>query len=176
MKDDEISVLAAELGMELRARALQLVVAESCTGGGVGEAVTRVAGSSAWFDCGFITYSNAAKSELLGVRAPTLEAHGAVSEETAREMAAGALARSHASVATAVTGVAGPDGGTAAKPVGLVWFAWAFRDGRVETESRHFGGDRDGVRRQAVGHALRGLLELLRRPLDPDAGGATPGR
>lgn len=152
--------LAARLGQRLKAADVLLVTAESCTGGWVAQAVTSVPGASAWFECGFVTYSNSAKEELLGVAHATLERHGAVSEETAREMALGALRCSRGSVAVAVTGVAGPTGGTAAKPVGLVCFAWAWR-GETKSESRHFAGDRESVRRQSVERALQGVLDLL---------------
>ncbi|MGE5616564.1 MAG: CinA family protein [Bacillota bacterium] len=159
---DEISILAEEVGRVLKERQLVLAVAESCTGGGVGEAVTRIAGSSAWFDRGFITYTDAAKRELLGVPGETLERHGAVSEETARAMARGALERSDASLSIAVTGIAGPDGGSVDKPVGLVWFAWGTADGAIHAERRIFGGEREAVRAQSVAYALRGVLERLR--------------
>jgi nicotinamide-nucleotide amidase len=152
--------LAKTVGERLRARAQQLVTAESCTGGWVAQVVTAVAGSSAWFERGFVTYSNSAKQELLGVRTETLARHGAVSEETAREMALGALARSKADVAVAVTGVAGPSGGSPEKPVGTVCFAWADRRGAC-SEKRHFSGDRESVRRQSVVHALEGVLRTL---------------
>jgi nicotinamide-nucleotide amidase len=137
-----------------------LVTAESCTGGWVAQAVTSIAGSSSWFERGYVTYSNAAKRELLGVKAATIRRHGAVSEETAREMAAGALARSRGTISLAVTGVAGPSGGSAAKPVGMVCFAWA-RGRRLRSETRRFRGGREAVRRQSVMRALEGLLELL---------------
>jgi nicotinamide-nucleotide amidase len=152
--------LAAMVGQRLKAAGAWLVTAESCTGGWVAQAVTSVPGSSEWFERGFITYSNAAKEEMLGVKGATLERHGAVSEETAREMALGALQQSRGTIAVAVTGVAGPTGGTAAKPVGLVCFAWA-TPGETRIESRHFAGDRESVRRQSVEHALQGVLELL---------------
>ena len=152
--------LAKKVGERLKAAGAQLVTAESCTGGWVAQAVTAVAGSSAWFERGFVTYSNAAKQELLGVAKKTLEAHGAVSEETAREMAGGALRRSKGTIALAVTGVAGPGGGTPGKPVGMVCFAWA--DGKkLRSETRRFSGDRDSVRRQSVVHALEGVLKAL---------------
>lgn len=159
--NDELFDLAARLGEELKARGLWLATAESCTGGWVGEAVTAVSGSSNWYDRGFITYTNQAKQDMLGVSADTLAAHGAVSEATVREMALGALAHSRAQAALAISGVAGPTGGTPEKPVGLVWFAWAFQDGRVEAERLVFPGDRQGVRRQAVEHALEGVLKRL---------------
>ena len=152
--------LAKKVGERLKAAGAQLVTAESCTGGWVAQAVTAIAGSSSWFERGFVTYSNAAKQELLGVRKETLEAHGAVSEETAREMADGALKKSKGTIALAVTGVAGPGGGTREKPVGMVCFAWA--DGKkLRSETRRFSGDRDSVRRQSVLRALQGVLETL---------------
>jgi nicotinamide-nucleotide amidase len=152
--------LAKTVGERLKAARQILVTAESCTGGWVAQAVTSVAGSSDWFERGYVTYSNAAKEELLGVRQATLKKHGAVSVETAREMAQGALARSKGTVALAVTGVAGPGGGTAEKPVGMVCFAWADKRGtRVET--KNFSGDRDAVRRQSVIRALEGVIEIV---------------
>lgn len=158
--------LAERVGRALKAAGAALVTAESCTGGGVAQAVTSIAGSSDWFERGFVTYSNAAKEEMLGVSRATLEGHGAVSEETAREMALGALRFSRGTVAVAVTGVAGPAGGTAEKPVGLVCFAWA-ESGATRVESRHFAGDRDSVRRQSVEHALQGVLDLLQTRSGP---------
>ena len=153
--------LAADLGRRLKAAGRMLVTAESCTGGWAAQAVTAVAGSSAWFERGFVTYSNAAKSELLGVSAGTLARHGAVSEQAAREMADGALARSHASVALAITGVAGPAGGSTEKPVGTVCFAWAAGGAGARSETMLFAGDREAVRRQSVIHALQGVMRLL---------------
>jgi nicotinamide-nucleotide amidase len=152
--------LVGELGQRLKHANAVLATAESCTGGWVAQAVTSVAGSSEWFERGFVTYSNAAKQELLGVRAETLQRHGAVSEQTAREMAVGALARSRATIALAVTGVAGPGGGTADKPVGMVCFAWA-RDGAIASATCRFSGDRQSVRRQSVIYALEGVLTAL---------------
>jgi len=154
--------LAQQVGRALKSAGLALVTAESCTGGWVAQAVTSVAGSSQWFERGFVTYSNAAKEEMLGVPRALLERSGAVSEETAREMALGALRHSRGTVAVAITGVAGPSGGTPAKPVGLVCFAWATR-GETRIETRHFAGDRESVRRQSVVHALQGVLELLQK-------------
>ena len=154
-----IRELSIDLGAALSARGWTAATAESCTGGLVAGAITDIAGSSGWFDRGFVTYSNEAKVELLGVRAETLARHGAVSEAIAREMVVGALERSLASIAVAVTGVAGPGGGTADKPVGLVWFAWAVRGGSVEAISHRFPGDRAAVREASVGVALAGLLE-----------------
>ncbi|HSH06485.1 MAG TPA: nicotinamide-nucleotide amidohydrolase family protein [Burkholderiales bacterium] len=138
-----------------------LVTAESCTGGWVAQAITAVAGSSGWFERGYVTYSNAAKQESLGVQTETLQRCGAVSEETARAMAQGALAASHATVAVAVTGVAGPSGGSPEKPVGMVCFAWALRDRQPRSETRRFTGDRGAVRRQSVIRSLQGLIEVL---------------
>ena len=152
--------LSARVGERMRQRGWQLATAESCTGGLVSAAITEVAGSSAWFDRAFVTYSNESKVELLGVSPLTLHAHGAVSEQTVREMLAGALARSVAHVAVAVSGIAGPGGGTAEKPVGTVCFGWARHGEAPQTATCHFDGDRSAVRRQAVVFAL---TELLRR-------------
>ncbi|MCG6867318.1 MAG: nicotinamide-nucleotide amidase [Gammaproteobacteria bacterium] len=159
---EEIERLALRCGHALRDRGWRLATAESCTGGWVAKCVTDIAGSSTWFDRGFVTYSNAAKREMLGVREDTLEGHGAVSEQTVGEMAAGALGRSLANVALAVSGIAGPDGGTADKPVGTVWFAWKTQAAAAVTERRYFIGDRDAVRRQAVRVALEGVLAIVR--------------
>jgi nicotinamide-nucleotide amidase len=158
---DTLTTLATLVGAALKKQGEILVTAESCTGGGIAEAVTRVAGSSAWFDRGFVTYSNRAKIESLGVDADTLAGSGAVSEETARAMAQGALAKSGATLALSVTGIAGPAGGTAEKPVGTVCFAWARKNGKRASERRHFAGDREAVRRQSAIHALQGILRLL---------------
>jgi nicotinamide-nucleotide amidase len=152
--------LAKRVGERLKATRAVLVTAESCTGGWTAQVVTSMAGSSAWFDRGFVTYSNAAKQELLGVAAETLQRHGAVSEDTAREMARGALERSDATIAVAITGVAGPGGGTREKPVGTVCFAWA-HSAKLRSETRCFSGDRESVRRQSVIRALEGVLEVL---------------
>jgi len=152
--------LAKKLGVRLKRANEMLATAESCTGGWAAQVVTSAAGSSAWFERGFVTYSNAAKQELLGVRAETLRAHGAVSEETAREMARGALERSQGTIAVSITGVAGPAGGTAEKPVGTVCFAWA-RGGEVRSETRRFAGDRESIRRQSVILALEGVMRAL---------------
>ena len=152
--------LARRVGERLAASGQRLATAESCTGGWVAQAITAIAGSSDWFDRGFITYSNEAKQEMLGVRADTLARHGAVSEDTAREMVQGALARSKSTVALAVTGIAGPGGGSPQKPVGMVCFAWASRQS-VRAETKHFSGDRESVRRLSVIHALEGVLKTL---------------
>lgn len=138
-----------------------LATAESCTGGLIAAACTDLAGSSTWFERGFVSYSNAAKTELLGVDAQLIQQYGAVSEPVARAMAQGALTHSHAQVSLAVTGVAGPSGGTAEKPVGTVWFGWALGD-RIITDMQHFSGDRAAVRQATVQHALVRLVELLR--------------
>lgn len=153
--------VARRVGDALLARKMQLATAESCTGGGIGKVVTDIAGSSVWFDCGFITYSNASKHDLLGVQLATLEVHGAVSEATVREMAQGALARSRADVTLAVTGIAGPGGGSPDKPVGLVWFAWSVRNGATHAARELFSGDRAAVREQSVIRALRGVLDII---------------
>lgn len=154
-------MIARQIAERLKARGGMIVTAESCTGGWVAQELTAIAGSSAWFERGFVTYSNEAKQEMLGVRAETLEKHGAVSEETAREMARGALERSRGSVSLAITGIAGPTGGTAAKPIGTVCFAWATKTKPAWAETRHFSGDREAVRRQSVEHALKKVLALL---------------
>jgi len=161
MSSDSLIALATLVGARLKAKGLKLASAESCTGGWVAQAVTSVSGSSEWFDRGFVTYSNDAKRQMLDVRAETLAAHGAVSENAAREMAVGALEHSSAGVAAAVTGVAGPTGGSPEKPVGMVCFAWALSGHPAESETRRFDGDRDAVRRQSVIRALQGLLERI---------------
>ena len=155
---NDLEILSERLGRALLARGAWLVAAESCTGGWLAQSVTAIAGSSGWFDRGFVTYSNAAKIDMLGVPESTLERHGAVSEATARAMAQGALAHSPGDWAVAITGVAGPSGGSPEKPVGTVCFAWAWRDGGCEAELCHFAGDRTAVREQSVRHALAGLL------------------
>lgn len=142
-------------------RGLKLVTAESCTGGWLGQAVTAVAGSSAWYERGFITYSNLSKCEMLGVQQATLDQLGAVSAQTAQEMVMGALNRSHAQMGVSITGIAGPDGGTAVKPVGMICFAWAIKDGLVRQETQFFKGDRDTIRQLSVATALQGILRLL---------------
>jgi len=159
--DASLQTLATDVGRRLVLNSLKLAAAESCTGGWIGKALTDVAGSSDWFDRGFTVYSNHAKEAMLGVKPETLKEHGAVSEAVAREMAAGAVAHSEAGVAVAVTGIAGPSGGSAAKPVGTVWIAWAWPDGAVTAELFHFAGDREGVRRASVQAALEGLKEGL---------------
>jgi len=155
-----VNDIARKLGAALKAKGLKLVTAESCTGGWVATALTAIPGSSDWFERGYVTYSNEAKREDLGVAEQTLRRHGAVSEQVAREMAAGTLKRARAQVALAITGVAGPTGGTADKPVGLVCFAWA-HGSKITSETRRFDGDRESVRRQSVLHALERATELL---------------
>ena len=159
--DADIERLAQRVGVALSGYGYMLATAESCTGGGVAAAVTSVPGSSGWFERGFVTYSNAAKRDLLGVREATLDAHGAVSEATVREMAAGALRHSAAQVAVAVSGIAGPDGGSAEKPIGTVCLAWDGAGLPARSETRHFPGDRAAVRRQAVAAALAGVIEIV---------------
>ncbi len=161
MKDADLTALARSLGKACRRRRVWIATAESCTGGGVAEAITRIAGSSGWFERGFVTYSNDAKRDLLDVPRRALERFGAVSEEVAREMARGALASSRAQVVVAVTGIAGPTGGTALKPVGLVCFAWAARGEAPQSRTFRFSGGRSRVRRESVAVALQGLLDLL---------------
>lgn len=160
MMDDELSALSLKVGSVLRATGHVLVTAESCTGGWVAEVVTATAGSSAWFDCGFVPYSNAAKQRLLGVLPATLTTHGAVSEAVALELARGALLNSNATVALSITGIAGPDGAVPGKPVGTVCFGWAEKEGPERTETCHFEGDREAVRKSSVCHTLTVLLAL----------------
>ena len=142
-----------ELSEKLLSKHWHIATAESCTGGGLAQLLTSIPGSSDWFERGFVTYSNESKSEMLGVKTDTLEKYGAVSEEVAREMAEGALKYSHADVSIAITGVAGPDGGSVEKPVGTVWFAWCV-SGKTCSECKHFTGDRAHVREQAVEFAV----------------------
>ena len=161
LSDSELRQLAQQLGERLRDAREHLVTAESCTGGWIAKCMTDIAGSSDWFDCGMVAYSYEAKQALLGVRPQTLESHGAVSRETVIEMVSGALVNSGASVAVAVTGIAGPGGGSADKPVGTVWVGWKRRGGYARAEIFHFDGDREAVRRQTVAAALRGVGELV---------------
>ncbi|MFU8788315.1 MAG: CinA family protein [Methylobacter sp.] len=155
--DLELFELAEQLGRLLKADGKIIATAESCTGGWIAQTMTEVPGSSAWFDRGFVTYSNAAKVQMLGVSAKTLEHYGAVSAETAAQMASGALAHSAADVAVAVTGIAGPDGGTPEKPVGTVFIAWAAKNGKVEVAKKQFSGNRRQIRAQTVACALEGV-------------------
>lgn len=153
--------LAHALGLQLQQRGAMVATAESCTGGAIARALTEIGGSSAWFDRAFVTYTNEAKQEMLGVSAATLQRFGAVSEETAREMAAGALARSHAKLAIAVTGIAGPGGAVPGKPVGTVCFGWALAGQAPQTQTMHFEGDRVHVRMLTVAHGVREAQILL---------------
>ena len=153
-----LNVLSRKVGKALKNGRETLMTAESCTGGWVAQAVTSVAGSSDWFERGYVTYSNAAKREELGVSGRTLERHGAVSEQTAREMARGALKRGRGTIALSVTGIAGPGGGSPGKPVGTVCFAWG-QGRKIASETKRFRGSRNSVRRQSVIHALRGVLK-----------------
>ncbi len=161
VSDEELHQLACELGDALQTRGWMVATAESCTGGWVGQLLTAIPGSSAWYERGFITYANAAKQEMLGVPTDILETYGAVSEETASAMAAGALAHSHAQVALAISGVAGPGGGTPQKPVGLVCYGWALADGTCMSSTCRLDGDREEIRSRAVAAAMRGLIELM---------------
>ena len=164
MTEDEVTRLARQLGNACKKRDIVVVTAESCTGGGVATAITRISGSADWFERGFVTYSNIAKKEMLGVNEDTLKAHGAVSEEVAIEMAAGALKHSHADVSVSITGIAGPTGAAPGKPVGTVHFAWGVRDGPIQARRFRFDGGRVAVRLQSVYVALQGLIDLLRKP------------
>jgi nicotinamide-nucleotide amidase len=157
--DSELIALSQRVGLALRERKLSLATAESCTGGWVAQVITHTAGSSEWFDRGFITYSNEAKIAMIGVRPETLATCGAVSEETASEMAVGALECSNARIALSITGIAGPTGGSPGKPVGTVCFGWCSRGGSAEIDRRLFAGNREEIRRQAVLYALEGLLQ-----------------
>ncbi len=157
----DIAPVVAAVGARLKQRGLMATTAESCTGGLIAAALTEIAGSSAWFDRGFVTYSNAAKVQMLGVPAALIERFGAVSEPVAAAMAEGALAHSDAGIAVSVTGVAGPGGGTSDKPVGMVCFGWARRSAPTITATIHFPGERATVRARTVRHALEGLLNRL---------------
>ena len=158
MNQQALESLAAQVGALLSVNGQKLATAESCTGGWVAQCLTSIAGSSDWFDRGFITYSNDAKQEMLGVSVEILAMHGAVSEATAAAMASGALRHSRADWALAITGIAGPSGGSPDKPVGTVCFGWAGPDGRLLAETRRFQGGREEVRAQSVEHALKGVL------------------
>ena len=160
VSDGALRQLAEQLGDAARRHHHRLVTAESCTGGWIAKTLTDIAGSSDWFECGLAAYSYEAKQALLGVRSETLEHHGAVSRETAIEMVSGALVHCGATLAAAVTGIAGPGGGTDDKPVGTVWIAWKRRGGYPHAEVFHFAGDREAVRRQTVAAALRGMAAL----------------
>ncbi len=158
---ESLVAIAMQLGALLNERGWMAAAAESCTGGWLAKTLTDIPGSSAWFDRGFITYSNQAKMQMLGVHSDTLDREGAVSEAVVREMVSGALIYSDARIAVAISGIAGPDGGTPEKPVGTVWFAWAISEGIPVVRRFHFRGDREEVRRQAVRAALQGMLDLI---------------
>ena len=161
MTDKQLYELAERVGKALKAKGMMMASAESCTGGWIAQAVTAVPGSSAWFERGFVTYTYISKREMLGVKVETLEQYGAVSQETVREMTAGALERSHAQVAVSVSGTAGPSGGTPQKPVGTVCFGWGAKNGAVQTAIKQYDGDRESVRRQAVVFALERVLAVV---------------
>lgn len=158
---DDLTKLIRQTSEELLQRGLRMATAESCTGGWIAQQATTLAGSSEWFECGFVTYSNEAKQSMLGVASQTLEQHGAVSEEVVLEMVRGAVQQSRAEVAVAVSGVAGPDGGTEEKPVGMVWIGWKIGDQKPVASCFYFQGDREAVRWQTVLEAWRGLLQGL---------------
>lgn len=163
-KARDLRRLSERVGRTLLPRGLRLATAESCTGGWIAKAITDVPGSSQWFDAGYVVYSNAAKRTTLGVRARTLERHGAVSEAAVREMARGSIEVSGVDVAVAVSGVAGPDGGTREKPVGTVWLCWAYRRGRsirLRVRKLRLRGDREAVRSESVKAALEGIIALV---------------
>ncbi len=159
--DTQFTEVAQILAQQLKQRQQVVAVAESCTGGWIAKVLTDLAGCSAWFDRGFVTYTNEAKHQMLGVSLKTIEQFGAVSEETVHEMARGALNNSPAHYSLAVSGIAGPSGATEGKPVGTVWFGWAIRDEEVVAECCCFEGDREAVRRQAVAYSLRRLVEII---------------
>lgn len=161
MPEKKLTLIVEQLAESLIKDNKKLTVAESCTGGWIAKVLTDLAGSAVWFERGFVTYSNQAKHEMLGVAEATLESYGAVSRETVAEMAIGALKNSHADFSLSVSGIAGPSGGSADKPVGLVWFAWATKNGVISSEQKNFSGDRDEVRKQAVIFALIRLINLL---------------
>lgn len=162
MNEIQLTELAAQLGKELVARQWRIATAESCTGGWLSKVLTEVVGSSHWFDRGFVTYSNESKTDMLGVESAVIATHGAVSVATASAMANGALTYSRADITVAITGIAGPGGGSEQKPVGTVWFAWAQRTGKLETAQHVFAGDRTAIRYHAVETALQGLLACTR--------------
>ena len=163
MTDSELMQLSEQVGLALKARRATVTTAESCTGGWIAKTLTDIAGSSAWFERGFVTYSNEAKAQMIGVREETLEAHGAVSEQVVAEMAVGALRAAKATFALSVSGIAGPDGGSEEKPVGTVWFGLACASGQGITHVERFDGDRESVRRQATIFALQMLWQQFRQ-------------
>ena len=153
--------LATQVGSALKSLGMMLATAESCTGGGAASVMTEIAGSSAWFERGFVTYSNQAKMDMLGVSGDTLARFGAVSEATVREMVEGALRNSQSHIALAISGIAGPGGGSPEKPVGMVWFAWGIKGGAAAARMHHLSGSRTDIRNQAIRIALLGVIELL---------------
>ncbi|MBD9661183.1 nicotinamide-nucleotide amidase [Pantoea sp. PNT03] len=159
MNDEQLQQLSHRIGEQLKRRQATVTAAESCTGGWIAKVFTDISGSSAWFERGFVTYSNEAKQQMVGVQETTLQQHGAVSEQTVREMATGAAKAAAAEYAIAVSGIAGPEGGTPDKPVGTVWFAIVGPEGRVLAQRQIFAGNRDAVRRQSVAWALQTLLD-----------------
>ena len=161
ISDQKLSLLADGLGNLLMERGIMLVSAESCTGGWIGQTITAIAGSSKWYDRGFITYSNSSKQEMLGVDERSLQIFGAVSEQIASEMASGAILNSHAHVSIALTGIAGPGGSTEGKPVGMICHGWAIKDGLARNAVCFLEGDREAVRRQAVAISLQGAIDLV---------------
>ena len=161
LSEGDLAALARRLGSALKAASLTIATAESCTGGWVAKVITDIEGSSGWFDRGFVTYTNEAKQEMLGVSAETLATHGAVSEATVKEMAQGALQHSHADISLAISGIAGPGGGTVYKPVGTVCLAWASRDNWHLSRQEIFAGDRHAVRMQAVFAAIQCVLQKI---------------
>jgi nicotinamide-nucleotide amidase len=165
LTQDRLFKIAHTLGEYLKARNLMLATAESCTGGWVSEVITSIPGSSMWFERGFVTYSDIAKQEMLGVSSNALDYHGAASEETVRQMAKGALAHSHAQISIAITGIAGPSGATLSKPLGTVWIAWAGKTWITRAQRFQFKGDRHSIRMQSVQCALEGLLHQLEAKL-----------
>jgi nicotinamide-nucleotide amidase len=158
---ESLTELAHQLGQLLQQQGKMLATAESCTGGGIAQAITEIAGSSDWFDRGFVTYSNTAKTDMLGVDERVIQTFGAVSQQTAAAMATGALVHSQAQVSIAVTGIAGPSGGSEDKPVGTVWFGWGYAHAKAQTELQHFQGDRHSIRQQAIQYALQRAIALL---------------
>ncbi len=162
----DLTQLAREIGESLSARELQLATAESCTGGWLAQCCTDIAGASAWFERGWVTYSNQAKQDCLGVAERTLETQGAVSQTTAIEMAEGALSQSNADISVAISGIAGPDGGSMDKPVGTIWFAWAMSHRTTLVQHQLLSGNRQSIRAQAVALALHGIQIALRQNAD----------
>lgn len=160
-RDDSLAALSRSLGESAQAAGVMVAAAESCTGGWLAKVITDIPGSSRWFDRGFVTYTNEAKQDMLGVPAELLAQQGAVSEATVTAMAEGALTRSRAGISVAISGIAGPGGDTPDKPLGMVCFAWAYRGQATRTDTYYYNGDREAVRRQAVAQALTGLLDML---------------